>query len=199
MLLKLTTDHHSHLSLLNNVDTEVATEFAALAIQFLTSSTGINRKLFKSASNKLQIDAETVENCIVGLMHLFVEAAKSKISEVDFHDSVVVHGFSDELATGLQTLYAAEAKRIVGRLRAPVLPRYKTMEWRLDVKLASRSLHNQLEPAVLLKLAVEDHAGVVDKLVKVDVPMLHHMIAELEAALVENKSKHVQRFVRNIT
>lgn len=199
MLLKLSNEHHKHLKFLQQIDDDVAKEFAAIALQFLQN--GIKDKTFRSVAQKLKVEVEVIENCIMALMQLFVEVTKVKLNDVDLQDSLIVHGFSTEFATTFKDLYRDQAKNMGVRLaaKAPKLPRYKNMEWRLDIKLASRSLYNQLEPSVLLKLAIENHSGSETKLLCADVPTLLHMISELEDAIVEDKTKHVQRFVRNLS
>ena len=200
MLLKLTSEHHQHLQFLNSIEQDVAIEFASISLKFLNS--GINKKTIKSAAQKLGVSIETVENCILGIMQLFLEATKSKLNEEEFFDSMIVHNFSTELSKSLQSLYGEQVKETRSKLKqnAPKLATYKNLEWRLDVKLASRALYNQLDPSILLKLATDDSNGSNQiELLKVDISMLNKLISELEMALSEDKVKHVQRFLRNIT
>jgi len=200
MLLKLTSEHHQHLQFLNSIEQDVAIEFVSISIKFLSS--GINRKVVKSAAQKLSVSVEIVENCILGIMHLFLEATKSKLSEEEFFDSMIVHCFSSELSKSLQDIYREHVKetRLKLKQNAPKLSSYKNLEWRLDVKLASRSLYNQLDPSILLKLATDISDGSSQtELLKISIPMLNKIISELEMALSEDKVKHVQRFLRNIT
>ena len=199
MLLKLSSDHLEHLEFLKKIDVDVAIEFANISLQFLQN--GINKKMFKAASQKLNVEISVVENSIFGLMQLFLEASKMKLNDLDFYDSLMVHSFSSELATMIKDLYLQNVKSLSSNLKVnmPQLPRYKNLEWRLDIKLASRSLYNQLSPAILLKLAVENHVGTETKLLQTDLSTLHHMIAEIEDALNQSKSKHVQRFIRNLS
>ena len=200
MLLKLTSEHHQHLQFLNSIEQDVAIEFASISLKFLNS--GINKKVIKSAAQKLGVSIETVENCILGIMQLFLEATKSKLNEEEFFDSMIVHNFSTELSKSLQSLYREQVKETRSKLKqnAPTLSTYKNLEWRLDVKLASRALYNQLDPSILLKLATDDSDGSNKiELLKVDISMLNKLISELEMALSEDKVKHVQRFLRNIT
>lgn len=60
-----------------------------------------------------------------------------QISEVDFQDSVLVLGFSEELNKLLLQLYLEnrkEIRQILSEL-APSLPHYHNLEWRLDVQV----------------------------------------------------------------
>lgn len=69
-----------------------------------------------------------------------------QISELDFQDSVLVLGFSEELNEVLLQLYLdnrKEIRHILSQL-APALPHYHNLEWRLDVQVlgALSWLHN---------------------------------------------------------
>lgn len=74
----------------------------------------------------------------------------SQISEVDFQDSVLVLGFSEELNKVLLQLYLEnrkEIRQILSEL-APCLPHYQNLEWRLDVQVCfCLSLHILVNPS----------------------------------------------------
>uniref|UniRef100_A0AAZ3R5V5 COMM domain-containing protein n=1 Tax=Oncorhynchus tshawytscha TaxID=74940 RepID=A0AAZ3R5V5_ONCTS len=167
--------------------------------QFLRK--GTNPKIYEGAARKLSVDAETVQHGVEGLMYLLTESSKLMISEVDFQDSVLVLGFTEELNHLLQQLYLEnrkEIRHILGEL-TPSLPHYHNLEWRLDVQLASRALRQQVKPTVTMKLHLEESGG--DKSAKVlqtDPATLMHLIQELEKALAELKTTHCRRILRNI-
>lgn len=76
---------------------------------------------------------------------------------------------------------------------------YKNLEWRLDVKLATRSLLEILEPEVILKF--EFNTGNEKKEAKIfqtDLVNLNNLTNNLEEALNEIKSNHCRRIFRNI-
>ena len=77
-----------------------------------------------------------------------------QINEIDFKDSVMVLGFSKELNDELFRLYEENCKEIRSILSSMSmdLPHYHSLEWRFEVKLASRSLQRQTQPKVLLRL-----------------------------------------------
>nr|XP_046157144.1 COMM domain-containing protein 2-like [Oncorhynchus gorbuscha] len=199
MLLVLSDEHKEHLGFLPEVDSAVVGEFGRIAVEFLRK--GTNPKIYEGAARKLNVDAETVQHGVEGLMYLLTESSKLMISEVDFQDSVLVLGFTEELNHLLQQLYLEnrkEIRHILGEL-TPSLPHYHNLEWRLDVQLASRALRQQVKPTVTMKLHLEESGG--DKSAKVlqtDPATLMHLIQELENALAELKTTHCRRILRNI-
>ncbi|KAM9478857.1 COMM domain-containing protein 2 [Salvelinus alpinus] len=199
MLLVLSDEHKEHLGFLPEVDSAVVGEFGRIAVEFLRK--GTNPKIYEGAARKLSVDAETVQHGVEGLMYLLTESSKLMISEVDFQDSVLVLGFTEELNQLLLQLYLEnrkEIRHILGEL-TPSLPHYHNLEWRLDVQLASRALRQQVKPTVTMKLHLEESGG--DKSAKVlqtDPATLMHLIQELEKALAELKTTHCRRILRNI-
>uniref|UniRef100_H0ZMD9 COMM domain containing 2 n=1 Tax=Taeniopygia guttata TaxID=59729 RepID=H0ZMD9_TAEGU len=127
-------------------------------------------------------------------------ASPLPISEVDFQDSIHVLGFSDELNKSLLQLYLdnrKEIRSILGEL-APRLPSYHSLEWRLDVQLASRSLRQQIKPVVTMKLHLNQNEDQTAQVLQTDPATLLHLIQQLEQALGEMKMNHCRRIVRNM-
>ncbi|NXH35172.1 COMD2 protein, partial [Myiagra hebetior] len=156
---------------------------------------------------KLNIGVDTIQHGVEGLVYLLTESSKlmasipfRKISEVDFQDSIHVLGFSDELNKSLLQLYLdnrKEIRSILGEL-APRLPSYHSLEWRLDVQLASRSLRQQIKPAVTMKLHLNQNEDQTAQVLQTDPATLLHLIQQLEQALGEMKMNHCRRIVRNM-
>ncbi|XP_067254583.1 COMM domain-containing protein 2 [Chanodichthys erythropterus] len=198
MLLVLSEEHKEHLGFLSEVDPAVVGEFGRIAVEFLKK--GSNPKIYEGAARKLNVPSESVQHGVEGLMYLLTESSKLMISEVDFQDSVLVLGFSEELNQLLLQLYLEnrkEIRQILSKL-APSLPHYHNLEWRLDVHLASRALRHQVKPTVTLKLLLEDGARHSSHVLQTDPATLQHLIQELERALAELKSNHCRRILRNI-
>ncbi|KAI7791253.1 COMM domain-containing protein 2 [Triplophysa rosa] len=198
MLLVLSDDHKDHLCFLSEVDHAVVSEFGRIAVEFLKK--GSNSKIYEGAARKLNVSSETVQHGVEGLMYLLTESSKLMISEVDFQDSVLVLGFSEELNKLLLQLYLENRKdmrQILSNL-SPNLPHYHNLEWRLDVQLASRALRHQVKPTVTLKLHLEDDGMRRAHVLQTDPATLQHLIQEMERALADLKSNHCRRILRNI-
>ena len=73
------------------------------------------------------------------------------------------------------------------------------LEWRLDVKVASRMLRHQTTPEVMMKLSTTDeHGETCSKTLQTDPVNLLHMTQVLEGALKDVKSSHCRRIARTI-
>ncbi|XP_025920946.1 COMM domain-containing protein 2-like [Apteryx rowi] len=149
---------------------------------------------------KLDVSVDTIQHGVEGLTYLLTESSKLMISEIDFQDSVHVLGFSDELNKLLLQLYLDNRKEIRSILSelAPKLPSYHNLEWRLDVQLASRSLRQQIKPAVTIKLHLNQNGDQTAQVLQTDPSTLLHLIQQLEQALGEMKTNHCRRIVRNM-
>ncbi|KAG7228813.1 hypothetical protein INR49_008591 [Caranx melampygus] len=192
MLLVLSDDHKEHLAFLPTVDTAVVGEFGRIALEFLRR--GSSPKIYEGAARKLCVPVEMVQHGVEGLMFLMTESSKHMISEVDFLDSV--------LALGLLYLqHHSQIRSILSQLPSN-LPAYHNLEWRLDVQLASRSVRQQVIPALMMRLTLtRDGNSSSDRSIMVlqtDPSTLLHLISTLEAALAAMKTSHSRRILRNI-
>ncbi|XP_068176127.1 COMM domain-containing protein 2 [Antennarius striatus] len=199
MLLVLSEDHKEHLAFLSRVEHAVVGEFGRIALEFLRR--GTNPKIYEGAAKKLNVLVETVQHGVEGLMFLMTESSKYMLSEVDFLDSVLVLGFGDELNQILLKLYLqhhSQIRCILNQLPSN-LPAYHSLEWRLDVQLASRSLRQQVVPVLMmhLLLTTADNSR-RSRVFQTDPSTLLHLISTLEAALAAMKTSHARRILRNL-
>lgn len=66
------------------------------------------------------------------------------------------------------------------------------------IKLASRSLRQQIKPSVTLKLHLKQNGDHTTEVLQSDPATLLHLVQQLEQALEEMKTNHCRRVVRNI-
>ncbi|KAF7203786.1 COMM domain-containing protein 2 [Nothobranchius furzeri] len=198
MLLVLSEDHKEHLSFLPTVETSVVKEFGRIALEFLRR--GTSAKIYEAAARKLCVSMETVQKGVEGLVFLLTESSKHLLSEVDFLDSVLVLGFSEELNQFLLQLYQQHHSQIRSILNQLVhsQPAYHNLEWRLDVQLASRSVRQQVVPTVTTRLQLTSGSELSSRVLQIDPSTLLHIISSLEAALAAVKTGHARRILRNI-
>lgn len=198
MLLVLSDEHKEHLSFLLQVDAAVVGEFGRIAVEFLRK--GASPKIYEGAARKLGVAVETIQHGVEGLMYLLTESSKLMISEIDFQDSVLVLGFSEELNGVLLQLYLANRSEIRSTLTqlTPALPCYSNLEWRLDVLVASRALRQQVVPTVTMRLELSSDGQRSARVLQTDPATLLHLISSLEGALDALKSNHARRILRNI-
>ncbi|XP_005734283.1 COMM domain-containing protein 2 [Pundamilia nyererei] len=201
MLLVLSEEHKEHLSFLPQVDAAVVGEFGRIALEFLRR--GASPKVYEGAARKLCVPVEMVQHGVEGLMFLMTESSKHMISEVDFLDSVLVLGFSEELNQMLLQLYLqhhSQIRSILSHLPSS-MPAYHNLEWRLDVQLARRSVRQQLIPMLTMRVHLtrsDGHSNYNSRILQTDPSTLLHLISTLEAALAAMKTSHARRILRNI-
>lgn len=199
MLLILSEEQKEHLKFLVSLEIDVVLEFARISLDsILKGST--NPKLFQTAAQKLGVEASTVKNGINGLQHVFTESSRLMIGEIDFQDSIMTLGFSEEVIGALLKMYLAnrkEIRNILGEMSLGI-PHYHDLEWRFDVELASRSLQDQTNPVVIMRLHTKEGEKKSADILQTDPVNLIHLTSELENAMQEMKTAHCRRIVRNI-
>lgn len=198
MLLMFEDHHKEHLSFLINTEIDVVREFCRISMDFIRK--GANPKVYQGAAQKLQVNAETIQHGVEGLMYLLTESSKLMLNEIDFQDSILTLGFSDEMRQTLLQLYLQNRKEIRTILSemSMDLPHYHNLEWRFDVQLASRSMRRQTTPIVLFKLHTEESGLRETTVLQTDPVNLVHMTKVLDEALQEIKSSYCRRILRNI-
>lgn len=198
MLVLLKDEHKEHLKFLTGVEVGVVREFCRISIEFIKN--GCNPKVYQSAAQKLEVDAETVQYAVEGLMYLLSETSKLMTNEVDFQDSISILGFSEEIVQVLLAMYL-ENRLMIRNVLSDMsmdLPHYYDLEWRLDVQVASRSLRHQITPNIVLKLHLEEDHEKSTHILQTDPGNLMQLTKELEKALDEIKSTYCRRIVGNI-
>lgn len=199
MLLVLSEEQKEHLKFLTSVEIDVFLEFARISLDSILKGSS-NPKIFLAAAQKLGVDVNTVKNGISGLQHVLTESSRLMIGEIDFQDSVLTLGFSEEVITALLQMYLANRREIRNILSEMSLgvPQYNDLEWRFDVELASRSLQHQTNPVLIMRLHTKEGEEKSADVLQTDPVNLIHLTTELENAMQEMKTAHCRRIVRNI-
>lgn len=205
MLLSLRNDHKEHLSLLFNQSAQVVVDFCKLAIDFLQN--GPNLNLYNTAAQKLEVGPENVQNCVYGLVNLLLESCKHTLNEVDFRDSVLTVGFTQEQQSILSRFYLSKRKDITEILEKLKVnePHYQDLNWRFEVLIASRSLLHQVTPLIAMDLVLKNQKeGEAEPseehiLLQTDPSNLIHITSSLEKALIESRSRHFRRIQKAFT
>lgn len=199
MLLILSEEQKEHLKFLTSLEIDVVLEFARISLDFILKGSS-NPKIFQAAAQKLGVDSKTVKNGISGLQHVFNESSRLMIGEIDFQDSILTMGFSEEVIAELLKMYLANRKEIRSILveMTMAIPHYHDLEWRFDVELASRSLRHQTNPIIVMRLHTKEGEKKIADILQTDPVNLIHLTNELENAIQEMKTAHCRRIVRNI-
>ena len=199
MLLILSEEQKEHLKFLTSLEVDVVLEFARISLDSILKGSS-NPKIFQAAAQKLGVEVNMVKNGITGLQHVLTESSRLMIGEIDFQDSVMTLGFSEEVIRALLQMYLTNRKEIRNILGEMCLgiPHYHDLEWRFDVELASRSLQHQTNPVVIMRLHTKEGEKKAAEILETDPVNLIHLTTELENAMQEMKTAHCRRIVRNI-
>jgi len=187
------------LKFLTSLEIDVVLEFARISLDSVLKGSS-NPKIFQAAAQKLGVEVNTIKNGISGLQHVLTESSRLMIGEIDFQDSVMTLGFSEEVIKALLQMYLAnrkEIRNILGEMSVKI-PHYHDLEWRFDVELASRSLQHQTNPVVIMRLHTKEGDKKSANILQTDLVNLIHLTTELENAMQEMKTAHCRRIVRNI-
>lgn len=204
MLLSLRDDQKQHLTILISQPTNVLQDFCKLALDFLQK--GPTPKLYQTAAQKLNVQPEIIRNAVEGLVNLIVESSRHQLSDLDFRDSVLTLGFSEEHQQILEVFYKGKKQEIHDALARLTLdlPHYQDLEWRFEVQLASRALHHQVTPLITMNLTLETKTALAsgstsrkNVVLQTDPTNLVHVTQVLEEALRGSRSQHSRRLQRS--
>jgi len=204
MLLSLRDDQKQHLTILISQPTNVLQDFCKLALDFLQK--GPTSKLYQTAAQKLDVQPEIIRNAVEGLVNLIVESSRHQLSDLDFRDSVLTLGFSEEHQQILEVFYKGKKQEIHDALSRLTLdlPHYQDLEWRFEVQLASRALHHQVTPLITMNLTLETKTALAsgsairkNVVLQTDPTNLVHVTQVLEEALRGSRSQHSRQMQRS--
>jgi hypothetical protein len=117
-------------------------------------------------------------------------------------------GINSELGQLIEDTAKSNASLIhnyLAKLKLETLS-FHDLEWRLDVKLATRSLRRIVEPEIVLKFDFiqendnnieSENKNIQTRILQTDVVNLNHLTNSLEDALNEIKSNYCRRVFRN--
>jgi len=124
-----------------------------------------------------------------------------ELNEKEIRESLALANVKSELAEIIFTYSqnsTDQLQKYIENLKLNTLS-FNDLEWRVDFKLASRSLRKCVEPEIMLKLDLADSSNKKEiHLLQTDVSNLVNLTLSLEEALNEIKSNYVRRVIRNI-
>ncbi|XP_011203021.1 COMM domain-containing protein 2 [Bactrocera dorsalis] len=219
MLLNLKTDQRRHLELLRHRGSEDVVELCKAAFEYL--SLGPNTQRYQHLAQKYSTDTGVVQSAVEALIALLINATKGNASEFDLQSLQQEEGYSNDVMQVLSQFVSSKRHFIEGSIKSANIRAYRlvNIEWRLEVRLATRSLLRQSSIRVTMKLylhtepknenrdLLEDGDQAIhsderrnrkDLLVQTDLSSLVHMIQVLETALYESKSRRIRNIVSGI-
>nr|XP_014088721.1 COMM domain-containing protein 2 [Bactrocera oleae] len=220
MLLNLKTDQRRHLELLRDRRSEDVVELCKAAFEYL--SLGPNTQRYQHLAEKYSTDTGVVQHAVEALIALLINATKGNTSEFDLQSLQQEEGYSNDVMQVLSQFVSSKRHFVEGSIKSANIRAYRlvNIEWRLEVRLATRSLLRQSSIRVTMKLylhtepknenrdLLEDGGGQAihsderrnrkDLLVQTDLSSLVHIIQVLETALYESKSRRIRNIVSGI-
>jgi hypothetical protein len=191
------------VALLTALGDDLVREFCRMAVASATAGMA-SKARYAAAAKQLNVPAKAVERAVEALAEIFLECAKRPASEKEFVASVEEAGFNKgALAKVLAEAYTANLQALrafLGDLSFQ-LPHYVDLDWRLDVQVATRCVRQQVEPAFVLELRTQptDASAPPDRLLlQSDYANLQNLVAELELAVKQAKTAHVNRVLRYV-
>lgn len=202
IMLSLSAEHKTHLSVLFDQPPQLLQDFCRLALNLLTK--GHNPKLYSTAAQKLQVEVHVIQLAIEALLQFIALTRQHSLCRSSFRDLALASGFSDDQEVILSSFYESTRELVDSTLSclAPTSTHYHDLEWRFDVQVASRSLIRQTIPILSIKLTVVEkpqqgtEATFKSLLLQTDPNNLKHLIQKLDEALSEASSQHSRKMLR---
>lgn len=159
MIINLNEAHKENLSVLFNLPPSVIQDFCKLTTNYLTD--GPNQKLYTSISKKLSLpSASNVQDSVEALVYFLLLATILNINEYDFCNTLYNMGFTREAECEkiLYGFYTREKYNLYQTLISEYISllHFKSLEWRFEGILATRSHLNQCEPRFTVRLHLEN-------------------------------------------
>ncbi|EAT40957.1 AAEL007357-PA [Aedes aegypti] len=208
-------EQDKHLKFVLDQSEEVLIEFCKLAIEYINS--GINEKKCSIAAKKLDTTFETIKTCVEALVCLLIDSSKLHITEEEFLTLRSLQ-FTDGQIAILWQFVSSKRSLVENILKhsSDSELHFRDLEWRLEAKVASRSMVKQATPIIAMKLhldseVVNEHKEKLQSsdgepskqntrkevLLQTDPTSLVHLIQVLEQALIDSKTHRVRNFVKS--
>ncbi|KAI8129523.1 hypothetical protein FF38_13558 [Lucilia cuprina] len=216
----------SHLQPLTKCETPDVITLCKVAFDYLAHGPEQQQEIYQAIANKYdkQFERAEVQLAVEALISLLIEATKAKADESELKKPLTLAGFQEDTVDILTQFMTSKRNFIEGSIKTANIRAYRlvNIEWRLEVRLASRAVMKQSQVFVTMKLYlhtepknenrdlledVEDALTPVhedekrnrkDLLVQTDLNTLNYMIHSLEEALMESRSRRIRNIVEAI-
>ncbi|KAL5252945.1 hypothetical protein ACHWQZ_G015641 [Mnemiopsis leidyi] len=203
MLLVLSEQEKSSFTFLSTLPEQVYPDLVKSALSQLLSSKQ-NTKVINSAANKLKVEVTSLTASLDVLSQCLVNCSKRNLAPEDLISSLAASGVEDKIISALVNVYRENQEILSDLVRRCTVqvPEYRSMEWRLECQISSRSLHNTVIPNVLTKWKVSDpqskNLKTTETFLDCDVNTLQHITESLRAAQLELDTFHARKMCRNL-
>lgn len=220
MLLNLKKEQRGHLQLLHQRSPEDIVELCKSAFEYLSYGPNIPR--YQQLAIKYVTNPEEVQHAVEALIALLIDATKANASDIDLQRLQKEEGYNDSIIEVLTQFVHSKRHFIEGSIKSANIRAYRlvNIEWRLEVRIATRSLLSQNSIRVTMKLFLhtepknenrdllevgeqqtihpDEWRNRKDLLLQTDLNSLVYIIQVLENALYESKSRRIRNIVSAI-
>lgn len=215
-----------HLSPLRKCELDDIITLCKVAFDYLSHGPNAQEPIYEAISEKYkrQIQPHEVQMAVEALISILIESTKSNADIDGVKRTLALDGFNEDVSDILAQFLTSKRKFIEGSIKTANIRAFRlvNMEWRLEVRLASRSLMKQSQIFVTMKLYLhtepknenrdlledtshrnqdiheDEKRNRKDLLVQTDLNSLVHMIQSLEEALMESRSRRIRNIVAAI-
>ncbi|XP_063678429.1 COMM domain-containing protein 2-like [Bolinopsis microptera] len=204
MLLVLSEQEKTSFTFLTSLPEQVYPDLVKTALSQLLSTKQIT-KVVNSAAAKLKVEVASLTNSsLYVLSQCLLNSAKRNLTPEDLTSSLKACGVEVTIVTPLVISYTENRDILIDIITRSTVqaPEYRSMEWRLECQVGSRSLHNTVIPNVLTKWKISDprfnNLKTKETYLNCDVNTLQHITESLRAAQLELDTLHARKMCRNL-
>lgn len=214
-----------HLELVKKCDPTDVITLCKIAFDYLANGPENQREIYKAIAEKYddQFKADEVQLAVEALISILIEATRAKATEGDVKKPLTLADFREDTVEILTQFLTSKRNFIEGSIKTANIRSYRlvNLEWRLEIRLASRTVMKQSQIVVVMKLYLhtepknenrdlldtadgnsriheDERRNRKDILVQTDLNSLTHMIHNLEEALIESRTRRLRNIVEAI-
>ncbi|XP_060645233.1 uncharacterized protein LOC132783935 [Drosophila nasuta] len=221
--LRLSQEERDHLALLQRPASEVV-ELCKSAFDYLVNGPNLERYELLAKKCSGSVESATIQHAVEALISLLIHVT-TNMSE---HSNIrqLLPELGEDVQEVLEQFVNSKRSFVEGSIKSANIRAYRlvNLEWRLEVRTASRCLLQQSNVVITMKLYLhtepknenrelleidtterserelsamqeDERRHRKDLLVQTDVSSLLHMIRSLEDALAESKSRRIRNIV----
>ncbi|KAM8703290.1 hypothetical protein ACLKA7_007985 [Drosophila subpalustris] len=224
--LRLSQEERDHLALLQRPASEVV-ELCKSAFEYLVNGPNLDRYDVLAKKYPGDVNSEAVKQAVEALISLLIHVTTN--TKDNGEQAIIRQMFpdlSDDVLEVLEQFVSSKRNFVEGSIKSANIRAYRliNLDWRLEVRTASRCLLQQSNVVITMKLYLhtepknenrelleidttersekelsamheDQRRHRKDLLVQTDVSSLVHIIKSLEDALVESKTRRIKNIV----
>ncbi|KAH8359674.1 hypothetical protein KR093_008231 [Drosophila rubida] len=224
--LRLSQEERDHLTMLQRPASEVV-ELCKSAFDYLVNGPNLERYELLAKKCSGSVKSETVQQAVEALISLLIHVTTNTDANGEqVNIRQILPDLGDDVQEVLEQFVSSKRSFVEGSIKSANIRAYRlvNLDWRLEVRTASRCLLQQSNVVITMKLYLhtepknenrellvvdtterserelsamqeDERRHRKDLLVQTDVSSLVHLIKSLEDALAESKSRRIKNIV----